>query len=77
MGIPERGTVMHLARLAASVSALALSVTGVAVALAPAGNAAVSSVYSVAPYVDMSNSQEGLLDTAITAGIIGSTALPE
>nr|WSY50627.1 carbohydrate binding domain-containing protein [Streptomyces sp. NBC_00886] len=57
---------MHLARLAASVSALALSVTGVTVALAPASSAAVSSVYSVAPYVDMSNSQEGLLDTAIT-----------
>ncbi|MCW7944974.1 hypothetical protein AAW14_23890 [Streptomyces hygroscopicus] len=57
---------MHLARFAASVCALALSATGVAVALAPAGSAAVSSVYSVAPYVDMSNSQEGLLDTAIT-----------
>ncbi|MFE2881396.1 carbohydrate binding domain-containing protein [Streptomyces sp. NPDC059272] len=57
---------MHLARLAASVSALALSVTGVTVALAPASSAAGSSVYSVAPYVDMSNGQEGLLDTAIT-----------
>ncbi|MET7574577.1 carbohydrate binding domain-containing protein [Streptomyces sp. NPDC005492] len=57
---------MHLARLAASVSALALSLTGVTVALAPASSAAASSVYSVAPYVDMSNSQEGLLDTAIT-----------
>ncbi|MET7484475.1 carbohydrate binding domain-containing protein [Streptomyces sp. NPDC005538] len=57
---------MHLARLAASVSALALSLTGATVALAPASSAAASSVYSVAPYVDMSNSQEGLLDTAIT-----------
>ncbi|MFI6406020.1 carbohydrate binding domain-containing protein [Streptomyces sp. NPDC050548] len=57
---------MHLARLAASVCTLALSVTGVTVALAPASSAAGSSVYSVAPYVDMSNSQEGLLDTAIT-----------
>jgi hypothetical protein len=57
---------MRLARLAASVCTLALSVTGVTVALAPASSAAGSSVYSVAPYVDMSNSQEGLLDTAIT-----------
>jgi hypothetical protein len=70
MGVPERGTtVMHLARLArlaASVSALALAATGVTVALAPASSAAGTSVYSVAPYVDMSNSQESLLDTAIT-----------
>ncbi|MGX9883039.1 carbohydrate binding domain-containing protein [Streptomyces sp. NPDC002276] len=57
---------MRLARLAASVCTLALSVTGVTVALAPVSSAAGSSVYSVAPYVDMSNSQEGLLDTAIT-----------
>ncbi|MFE2416921.1 carbohydrate binding domain-containing protein [Streptomyces hokutonensis] len=57
---------MRLARLAASVCTLALSVSGVTVALAPASSAAGSSVYSVAPYVDMSNSQEGLLDTAIT-----------
>jgi hypothetical protein len=56
----------RLARLAASVSALALAATGVTVALAPASSAAGTSVYSVAPYVDMSNSQEGLLDTAIT-----------
>ncbi|MGW1916164.1 carbohydrate binding domain-containing protein [Streptomyces sp. NPDC002076] len=58
---------MHLARFAASACALALAATGAAAALAPAGSAAAaSSVYSVAPYVDMSNSQEGLLDTAIT-----------
>ncbi|WP_225094730.1 carbohydrate binding domain-containing protein [Streptomyces sp. CoH27] len=62
---------MHLARFArcaASACALALTATGAAVALAPAGHAAAaaSSVYSVAPYVDMSNGQEGLLDTAIT-----------
>ncbi|MEU9242417.1 carbohydrate binding domain-containing protein [Streptomyces sp. NPDC048385] len=57
---------MHLARFAASACALALAATGVTVALAPAGSAAASSVYSVAPYVDMSNSQEGLLDTAVT-----------
>ncbi|EST20059.1 carbohydrate binding domain-containing protein [Streptomyces roseochromogenus] len=57
---------MHLARFGASVCALALAATGVAVALAPAGSAATSSVYSVAPYVDMSNSQEGMLDTAVT-----------
>ncbi|MFE2069301.1 carbohydrate binding domain-containing protein [Streptomyces sp. NPDC059467] len=57
---------MHLARFAASACALALTATGVAVALAPAGSAAAGSVYSVAPYVDMSNSQEGLLDTAVT-----------
>ncbi|WP_089103981.1 carbohydrate binding domain-containing protein [Streptomyces hyaluromycini] len=57
---------MRLARFAASAGALALAATGVTVALAPAGSAAGSSVYSVAPYVDMSNGQEGLLDTAIT-----------
>ncbi|MGW5462340.1 carbohydrate binding domain-containing protein [Streptomyces sp. NPDC003996] len=59
---------MHQARYAASACALALSATGAVVALAPAAGAAAaaSSVYSVAPYVDMSNSQEGLLDTAIT-----------
>ncbi|MFE3168845.1 carbohydrate binding domain-containing protein [Streptomyces sp. NPDC059224] len=57
---------MYLARFAASACALALAATGAAVALAPAGSAAAGSVYSVAPYVDMSNGQEGLLDTAIT-----------
>jgi hypothetical protein len=57
---------MHVARLAASACAFALAVTGAAVALAPTSSAAASSVYSVAPYVDMSNGQEGLLDTAIT-----------
>ncbi|MFI2200275.1 carbohydrate binding domain-containing protein [Streptomyces sp. NPDC020192] len=59
---------MHLAKFAASACALALAATGAVVALAPAGNAATaaSSVYSVAPYVDMSNGQENLLDTAIT-----------
>ncbi|MEU2376926.1 carbohydrate binding domain-containing protein [Streptomyces misionensis] len=61
---------MHLARLAASACALALAATGAAVAAAPASDAATgaaaSSVYSVAPYVDMSNGQEGLLDTAVT-----------
>ncbi|MEU2715588.1 carbohydrate binding domain-containing protein [Streptomyces sp. NPDC007205] len=45
---------------------LALAATGTAVALAPAAGAAASSVYSVAPYADLSNSQEGLLDSAIT-----------
>ncbi|MFJ5031892.1 carbohydrate binding domain-containing protein [Streptomyces sp. NPDC088560] len=59
---------MHLARFAASACALALAATGAATALAPAGSAAsaAGSVYSVAPYVDMSNGQEGLLDTAVT-----------
>lgn len=58
---------MHLARFATSACALALTATGATVALAPAGNAATaSSAYSVAPYVDMSNGQEGLLDTAVT-----------
>ncbi|WP_037912025.1 carbohydrate binding domain-containing protein [Actinacidiphila yeochonensis] len=57
---------MHLARYAASVCAVALTTAGVTVALAPASSAAGSSVYSVAPYVDMSNGQEGLLDTAVT-----------
>jgi hypothetical protein len=57
---------MHVARLAASACAFALAVTGAAVALAPSSSAAASSVYSVAPYVDMSNGQEGLLDTAVT-----------
>ncbi|MEU2927233.1 carbohydrate binding domain-containing protein [Streptomyces sp. NPDC007251] len=59
---------MHLARFAASACAFALAATGAVVALASPGSAAAaSSVYSVAPYVDMSNSQEGLLDTAVTA----------
>ncbi|KOV67566.1 carbohydrate binding domain-containing protein [Streptomyces sp. MMG1121] len=60
---------MHLARplqLAASACAFALAATGVAVAAAPTAGAAAGSVYSVAPYVDMSNGQEGLLDTAVT-----------
>jgi Carbohydrate binding domain/Glycosyl hydrolases family 18 len=58
---------MHLPRFAASACALALATTGAVTAIAPAGHAAAaSSVYSVAPYADMSNSQEGLLDTAIT-----------
>ena len=61
---------MYLARFAASACSLALATVGAVVALAPASSAAVSpaasSVYSVAPYADLSNSQEGLLDTAIT-----------
>ncbi|AOR36117.1 hypothetical protein BFF78_38220 [Streptomyces fodineus] len=57
---------MHLARFAASACSLALAATGAVVALAPTSGAAAGSVYSVAPYADMSNSQEGLLDTAIT-----------
>jgi hypothetical protein len=57
---------MYLARFAASACALALATAGAVAALAPTSSAAASSVYSVAPYVDMSNSQEGLLDTAIT-----------
>src|SRR5581483_7739409 len=40
--------------------------TGAVVALASPGSATPSGVYSVAPYVDMSNGQEGLLDTAVT-----------
>ncbi|TDU03303.1 glycosyl hydrolase family 18 (putative chitinase) [Streptomyces sp. 846.5] len=57
---------MHLAKLAASACALALTTTGAVAALAPTSSAAATSVYSVAPYVDMSNGQEGMLDTAIT-----------
>jgi hypothetical protein len=57
---------MQMAKWAASVCALALAATGAAVAAAPASSAAANSVYSVAPFVDMSNSQEGMLDTAIT-----------
>jgi chitinase len=57
---------MHLAKWAASASALTLATAGAVFALAPDGNAAATSSYSVAPYVDMSNSQEGMLDTAIT-----------
>lgn len=57
---------MQLARIAASACAFALATTGAVVALAPTSSAATGSVYSVAPYVDMSNGQEGLLDTAIT-----------
>ena len=57
---------MHLAKWAVSASALTLATAGAVFALAPSSSAAGTSVYSVAPYVDMSNSQEGLLDTAIT-----------
>jgi hypothetical protein len=57
---------MHLAKFAASACALALTTAGAVVALAPTSSAAAGSVYSVAPYVDMSNGQEGMLDTAIT-----------
>ena len=58
---------MHLAKWAASASALTLATAGAVFAMAPAGNAAsAGGTYAVAPYVDMSNSQEGLLDTAIT-----------
>jgi chitinase len=57
---------MRLVKWAASASALTLATAGAVLVLAPDGNAAATSVYSVAPYVDMSNSQEGMLDTAIT-----------
>ncbi len=57
---------MRFAKWAASASALTLATAGAVFALAPDGNAAATNAYSVAPYVDMSNSQEGLLDTAIT-----------
>ncbi|MYR55756.1 lysozyme [Streptomyces sp. SID625] len=57
---------MNFAKWAASASALALVTAGSVLALAPSGEAATADVYSVAPYVDMSNSQEGMLDTAIT-----------
>src|SRR5689334_21464184 len=57
---------MHPAKWAVSASALTLATAGAVFALAPDGNAAATSAYAVAPYVDMSNSQEGLLDTAIT-----------
>jgi len=57
---------MRLAKWAASAVALTLSTAGAVIVLAPAGNAAATDVYAVAPYVDMSNSQEGMLDTAIT-----------
>ncbi|MFE2510818.1 chitinase [Streptomyces naganishii] len=57
---------MHFAKWAASASALTLVTAGTVLALAPSGAAASADVYSVAPYVDMSNSQEGMLDTAIT-----------
>jgi chitinase len=57
---------MHLAKWAASASVLTLATAGAVFALAPDGSAAATSVYAVAPYVDMSNSQEGMLDTAIT-----------
>ncbi|MEU6852792.1 chitinase [Actinacidiphila alni] len=57
---------MRLAKWAASAAALTLATAGAVVAMAADGNAASTDVYAVAPYVDMSNSQEGLLDTAIT-----------
>jgi hypothetical protein len=57
---------MRLARLTGSACAFALATAGAVGLLAPTSSSAATSVYSVAPYVDMSNSQEGLLDTAIT-----------
>ncbi|MEY9874909.1 hypothetical protein ABH931_004409 [Streptacidiphilus sp. MAP12-33] len=57
---------MRLARFTGSACALALATAGAVGALAPTSSAAATSVYSVAPYVDMSNGQEPLLDTAIT-----------
>ncbi|WP_042367072.1 carbohydrate binding domain-containing protein [Streptacidiphilus neutrinimicus] len=57
---------MRLARLTGSACALALATAGAVGLLAPTSSSAATSVYSVAPYVDMSNGQEGLLDTAIT-----------
>ncbi|WP_377273557.1 carbohydrate binding domain-containing protein [Peterkaempfera sp. SMS 1(5)a] len=57
---------MRLARFAASACALALATAGSVGILAPTSSAAATNVYSVAPYVDMSNGQEGMLDTAIT-----------
>jgi hypothetical protein len=57
---------MRLARLTGSACALALATAGAVGVLAPTSSSAATSVYSVAPYVDMSNGQEGLLDTAIT-----------
>ncbi|BBA98514.1 putative chitinase [Actinacidiphila reveromycinica] len=66
---------MRFAKWAASASALTLATAGAVIALAPAGNAATAGDYSVAPYVDMSNGQEGLLDTAITGhGLTSYTA---
>ncbi|WP_042423244.1 carbohydrate binding domain-containing protein [Streptacidiphilus anmyonensis] len=57
---------MRLARLTGSACALALATAGAVGLLAPTSSSAATSVYSVAPYVDMSNGQEGMLDTAIT-----------
>jgi chitinase len=65
---------MHLAKWTTSATALILASAGAVFALAPDGNAAATDAagpaatgtYSVAPYTDMSNGQEGLLDTAIT-----------
>ncbi|WP_063795812.1 chitinase [Streptacidiphilus griseoplanus] len=57
---------MRLARFAASACALALATAGTVGVLAPTSSAAATNAYSVAPYVDMSNGQEGMLDTAIT-----------
>jgi hypothetical protein len=68
-GTREGIHVMHMARysrFASAACALALTLTGAVAALAPTSSAAATSVYSVAPYTDMSNGQEGLLDTAIT-----------
>ncbi|WP_042383708.1 carbohydrate binding domain-containing protein [Streptacidiphilus melanogenes] len=57
---------MRLARLTGSACALALATAGAVGVLAPTSSSAATSVYSVAPYVDMSNGQEGMLDTAVT-----------
>lgn len=56
---------MHAPRWTATIGALALAVA-TAVAITPTAGHAASSGYAVAPYTDMSNSQESLLDTAIT-----------
>src|SRR5579884_1747528 len=52
-------------RLVAASGVCALA-TGVIAAVSASSSYAATSVYSVAPYTDMSNGQENLLDTAIT-----------
>lgn len=54
-------------RLAAAGSAVLLATSGVMLTMIVSAVPASASVGQVAPYVDMSNSQEGVLNTAISS----------
>lgn len=69
-------TIMPRRRVLAAATAASALVTATAVALiAPPPSYAAGDPYALAPYTDMSNSQEGMLDTAITQhGLTAYTA---